>query len=208
MPRRRNIQTVIGYPEMGADGFAVTPLLLARANLRERLSGMWRKEQEMIRKHFRFKRFVLGLALGLVFAVVAAPTALSKPVSSDTLNGGLDPWAVNLVYKSTHPSTTQAVDVGPLDPWAVSLVYKSTHPSTTQAVDLGPLDPWAYSLVYQSKYIGSATPIRVSNPSTGFDFTDAGIGAAVSFGIAVILLGMVAVGVRHRRMNRSGLATS
>lgn len=141
----------------------------------------------MIRKHFRFKRFVLGLALGLVVAAVAAPMALSKPVSSDTLNGGLDPWAV-------------------------SVVYKSTHPSTTQAVDTGPLDPWAYSLVYQSRYIGSATAgdtaVRVSNPSTGFDFTDAGIGAAVSLAIAVILLGMVAVGLRHRRIDRSGLATS
>ena len=162
----------------------------------------------MIRKHFRFKRFVLGLALGLVVAVVAAPTALAKPVSSDTLNGGLDPWAVSLVYKSTHPSSTQAVNVGPLDPWAVSLVYKSTHPGSVQAVDLGPLDPWAYNLVHKSSATSAITTIKVSNPQSGFNFSDAGIGAAVSFGAALILMGAVGFGLRQRRINRSGLATS
>jgi hypothetical protein len=168
---------------------------------------VWREEQEMIRKHFRFKRLVLGLALGLVFAAVAAPTTLAKPVNSDTLNGGLDPWAVSLVYKSTHPNSTQAVDVGPLDPWAVSLVYKSTHPST-QAVDLGPLDPWAYNLVHKSSATSAVTTIKVSNSSPGFDFGDAGIGAAVSFGVALILLAAVGFGLRQRRIHRSGLATS
>jgi hypothetical protein len=162
----------------------------------------------MIRKHFRFKRFVLGLALGLVFAAVAAPTALAKPVNSDTLNGGLDPWAVGLVYKSTHPSSTQALNVGPLDPWAVGLVYKSTHPSSIQAVDLGPLDPWAYNLVHKSSAASAVTTIKVSNPQSGFDFSDAGIGAAVSFGAALILAGAVGVGLRQRRIHRSGLATS
>jgi hypothetical protein len=161
----------------------------------------------MIRKHFRFKRFVLGLALGFVLAAVVAPTALSKPVSSDVLNGGLDPWAVSLVYKSTHPSTTQTVDVGPLDPWAVSLVYKSTHPSTTPAVDVGPLDPWAYSLVHAGKATPAPVAIRISNPSSGFDFTAAGIGAAVTFGAALILLIGVGFGLRQHRIHRS-LATS
>jgi hypothetical protein len=137
----------------------------------------------MIRKHFRFKRFVLGLALGLVFAAVAAPTALAKPVNADTLNGGLDPWAV-------------------------SLVYKSTHPSSIQAVDLGPLDPWAYNLVHKSSATSAVTTIKVSNPQSGFDFSDAGIGAAVSFGAALILAGAVGVGLRQRRIHRSGLATS
>jgi hypothetical protein len=171
----------------------------------------------MIRKHFRFKRLVLGLAFGLVFAVVAVPTAMSKPVSSEALNGGLDAWAVNAVDKSTNP-VTQA-DVTPLDPWAVNLVYKAAHPTATpstapttpKAVDLGPLDPWAYNLVYESRNIGSATvgdtAIKVP-PSSGFDFRDAGIGAAASFGAALILMTAVGLGVRQRRIHRSGLATS
>jgi hypothetical protein len=172
----------------------------------------------MIRKHFRFKRLVLGLALGLVFAVVAAPTALSKPVSSDTLNGGLDAWAVSAVYNSTHPAALG--DITPLDPFAVNLVYKAAHsnttPSTTatstKAVDPGPLDPWAYNLVYESRNIGSATvgdtAVKVANPSSGFNFSDAGLGAAVTLGAALILMSAIGLGVRQRRMHRSGLAVS
>ena len=169
----------------------------------------------MIRKHFRFKRLVLGLAFGLVFAALVAPTAMAKPVNSNVLNGGLDPWAVSVVYNSTHPSTTQSVAPSSLDPWAVNLVYKAAHESTAstpKAVDLGPLDPWAYNLVFESRNIGSATvgdtAIRVPNPSSGFDFADAGIGAAITLGVAMILVASIGIGARQRRIHRSGLATS
>ena len=105
-------------------------------------------------------------------------------------NGGLDPWAVNLVYKAAHSGATT---------------------STTRAVDLGPLDPWAYNLIYESRNIGSApvghTAIKIP-PSSGFDFRDAGIGAAVSFGAALILMATIGLGVRQRRIHRSGLAVS
>jgi hypothetical protein len=197
---------------MGADGPAVTDRLPARANLRSDLAEVRREEQEMIRKHFRFKRLVLGLAFGLVFAALVAPTALAKPVNSNVLNGGLDPWAVSVVYNSTHPGMAQSVAPSSLDPWAVNLVYKAAHQSTPKAVDLGPLDPWAYNLVFESRNIGSATvgdtAIRVPNPSSGFDFGDAGLGAAVTFGVALILAASIGIGVRQRRIHRSGLATS
>ena len=77
-------------------------------------------------------------------------------------------------------------------------------------MDLGPLDPWAYNLVYESRNIGSApvAPTKVANPSSGFDFRDAGIGAGVTFGAALILMTAVGLGVRQRRIHRSGLATS
>jgi hypothetical protein len=160
----------------------------------------------MIRKHFRFKRFVLGLALGVVAAAIVAPAALAKPVSSDTLNGGLDPWAVGVVYQSTHPMSAQ--DLGPVDPWAYGLVHKSTQPTSTGVTNLGPLDPWAYSLVHRASATPAPTTIKVSSSTSGFDYGDAGIGAAVSFGAALILLGSIAVGLRYRRIHRSGLATS
>ena len=185
----------------------------------------------MIRKHFRFKRLVLGLALGFVVAAVVAPAALAKPVNSDTLNGGLDPWAVGVVYQSTHPMSAQ--DLGPVDPWAYGLIHKATQPTSTQvyrlsggnaataplvtdhggrslgpSVDLGPLDPWAYSLVHRASKSPAPTTIKSSSSSSGFDFGDAGIGAGVSFGVALILLGSIAFGLRYRRMHRSGLATS
>jgi hypothetical protein len=141
-----------------------------------------------------FKKVLLSAALGLVVAALAVPTVLAKPVSGDVLNGGYDPWAYSLVYQSTHP-----MDLGPLDPWAYSLVYQSKHP-----VNLGPLDPWAYALVHRS----DATPAVTASSQSTFDFGDAAIGAAVSFGIALILLGMVGLGLKYRRIHRSGLAVS
>jgi hypothetical protein len=173
---------------MGRDGLAVTAPLPASATLREDLrSTSWgkaqREEREMIRKHFRFKRVVLGLALGLVFAAIAAPAALAKPVSSDTLNGGFDPWAY-------------------------SLVHQSTQPSSPQVVDLGPLDPWAYSVIHGNSATPPATAIRGSSSPSGFDWSDAGVGAGVSFGVVLILLASVGFGVKYRRIHRSGLATS
>jgi hypothetical protein len=216
MPREPNIQTVIAT-RLPRDGRRWArrdkPVTRARDPERRFSAEVRREEQEMIRKHFRFKRLVLGLAFGLVFAALVAPTAMAKPVNSNVLNGGLDPWAVSVVYNSTHP--TQSADLGPLDPWAVNLVYKAAHEgtqSTPKAVDLGPLDPWAYNLVFESRNIGSATvgdtAIRVPNPSSGFDFADAGIGAAVTFGAAMILVASIGLGVRQRRIHRSGLATS
>lgn len=116
----------------------------------------------MIRKHFRFKRFVLGLALGLVFMAIAVPAALAKPVSSDTLNGGFDPWAYSLVHQSTQPG--------------------SSYPAVTV--------------------------IRASSSPSGFDWSDAGVGAGVSFGVVLILVASVGFGLKSRRIHRSGLATS
>jgi len=128
----------------------------------------------MIRKHFRFKRFALGLALGFVVAAFAAPLALAKPVSGNTLSG-YDPWAYGVIQRSTQP------------------------------VDVGPLDPWAYNVVHKS----SATPAPTAGSSSqAFDYGDAGIGAGVSFGIVLILVGTVVFGFRYRRIQRSGLATS
>jgi hypothetical protein len=137
----------------------------------------------MIRKHFRFKRFVLGLAFSLVFAAIAAPAALAKPVSSDTLNGGFDPWAY-------------------------SLVHQSTQPSSTPVQDLGPLDPWAYSVIHRNSATPPVTVIRASSSPSGFDWNDAGVGAGVSFGAVLILVGSVGFGLKYRRIHRSGLATS
>ena len=152
----------------------------------------------MIRKHFRFKRLVLGLALGLVFAVVAVPTASAKPVSSAVLNGPLDAWAVNAVYQSTHPS-----NLGPLDAWAVNAVDKSTHPVATKAVDLGPLDPWAYAVIHRS-----SPTVVTARSDNGFNYSDAGIGASFVFGAALVLVTALALGRRYRsRFDRSGLAT-
>ena len=54
----------------------------------------------------------------------------------------------------------------------------------------------------------TATPAATTSSNSGFDFGDAGIGAAVSLGVALILLGTVLVGLKYRRSDRSGFATS
>jgi hypothetical protein len=89
------------------------------------------------------------------------------------------------------------VSNGGYDPWAYSLVYQSTHPST----NLGPLDPWAYNLVHKT----TTTPIVTASSSSSFDWSDAAIGAGVSFGAALILL---ASAVAVRGLRRGGLAIS
>jgi hypothetical protein len=143
------------------------------------------------------------LVLGLVIGAVAAPAALAKPVSSDTLNGGYDPWAVGLIYKSTQQSAAP-VKLGPLDPWAYSLVYQSTHPSSVQAGSKSSLAPWERSFFQRNL----TAPVVTTNSSSSFDYGDAGIGAAAALGVALILLGTIVMGMRYRRTNRSGLATS
>src|SRR4029453_15450305 len=42
--------------------------------------GREKEEKKMIRKHFRFKRFALGLAFAVVSAALLVPTAVAKPV--------------------------------------------------------------------------------------------------------------------------------
>jgi hypothetical protein len=118
------------------------------------------------------KLLVLSV-LGLVIAAIAAPAALAKPVSSNTLNGGYDAWAVGQIYKSTHPGTQ----------------------------NLGPLDPWAYAAIHKT----ATPPVVTTSSSSGFDYGDAGIGAAVAFGAALILFGTAAVG---RKLRRDNLAIS
>ena len=50
-------------------------------------------------------------------------------------------------------------------------------------------------------------PSQSSPHSDGFNWTDAGIGAAVTFGAAAVLLAAIAVGRRYRsRPDRAGLA--
>jgi hypothetical protein len=188
------------------------------------------------RRNTMIRRFALPLALGLVLSALVAPAALAKPVSSDITNGGYDAWAVGQIYKSTHPgtqnlgpldawavgqiykSTQQSTPVsvpqagfasaahagrtGQLAPWERSFF----HPNAAAPVNLGPLDPWAYAAIHKNDV--TAPVVTTTTSSSDFSFTDAGIGAAMAFGVAVILLGTAVVSLRYRRSHRSGLATS
>lgn len=136
----------------------------------------------MIRKHLRLKRLVFGLAVGFAIAAVSAPAVLAKPTSGD---GPLDPWAYNVIHGATQATVVPVVRYS-----AVS----------------GPLGVTAYQ-----SFAGTTPSVqhRVSSQS-GFDWGDAGIGALLALGVALLLLTAVALGRRSRSRigDGSGLATS
>jgi hypothetical protein len=141
----------------------------------------------MIRKHFRFKRMILGLAVGFAIAAVTAPVVSAMRV--DGTNGG------------TQASSGK---YGTLDPWAYNVIHRSTQTNVVPAGKYGQLDPWAYTVIHQS-----SPSVVTARPNNGFDYGDAGIGASILFGAAILLLTAVALGRRYRsRFDRSGLATS
>jgi hypothetical protein len=122
----------------------------------------------MIRKHFRFKRLILGLAVVFAIAAVTAPAVPAMHVDSAT--GG---------------AQASSEKYGPLDPWAYAVIHRSTQANVPQPA------------------------VVTARTDNGFSWSDAGIGASVSFGAALVLLTAVALGRRYRsRFDRSGLATS
>ena len=166
----------------------------------------------MIRKHFRFKRLILGLAVGFAIAAVTAPSVPAMRIdratggaqASSEKYGTLDPWAYNVIHRNTQANVASAGAYGPLDPWAYNVVHRSTQTNVAPAGKYGSLDPWAYTVIHRS-----SPAVVTARPDNGFNWSDAVIGASVSFGAALLLLTAVALGRRYRsRFDRSGLATS
>ena len=141
----------------------------------------------MIRKHYRIKRMILGLAVGFAIAAVTAPVVSAMRVDGAT--GGA-------------PASSEKY--GTLDPWAYNVIHQSTQTNVAPAGKYGQLDPWAYTVIHQS-----SPSVVTARPDNGFNYGDAGIGASILLGAAILLLTAVALGRRYRsRFDRSGLATS
>ena len=141
----------------------------------------------MIRKHFRFKRMILGLAVGFAIAAVTAPVVSAMRVDGAT--GG---------------AQASSEKYGTLDPWAYNVIHQSTQTNVAPTGKYGQLDPWAYTVIHQS-----SPSVVTARPDNGFNYGDAGIGASILLGAAILLLTAVALGRRYRsRFDRSGLATS
>jgi hypothetical protein len=70
----------------------------------------------MIRKQFRFKRLILGLTVGFAIAAVTAPAVLAMhgnwatggTQASSEKYGTLDPWAYNVIHRSTQANIAPA----------------------------------------------------------------------------------------------------
>ena len=141
----------------------------------------------MIRKHFRFKRMILGLAVGFAIAAVTAPVVSAMRVDGAT--GG---------------AQASSEKYGTLDPWAYNVIHRSTQANVAPAGKYGQLDPWAYTVIHRS-----SPSVVTARSDNGFNYGDAGIGASILLGAAILLLTAVALGRRYRsRFDRSGLATS
>ena len=138
----------------------------------------------MIRKHFRLKKIVLGLA----FAAVAVPTAQARP------------WAYTPV-PDQQIGAAALVNAPASQRLASGISVKSTEsrPGITAAG----------TAIANAKH--SAYPVQAAQTqaagSGGFNWGDAGIGASISLGVALMLLMVVVLGRRYRS-RPTGLAST
>ena len=149
----------------------------------------------MIRKHFRRKRLILGLAI----AALAAPVSAQAMVDVGGPTGGEQPYVIpkshGIVVKSPAQAAAYQLKVDAMRGQALNNAYQVSV-DTMRGQKLNQI--WA----------GSRVPTAVtSTTSDGFSWSDGGIGAAVTSGVVLFLLTAVGFGRKHRaRMDRSGLA--
>jgi hypothetical protein len=143
----------------------------------------------MIRKHFRLKRLVLGLAFA-AFAVPAVPAAAAS--LSYYADGGAPPVSYatdshNITSEhSARSDTLTPLQVEGMRWQAIADAYRQPSAAISgRSLGVPRANP-------------SSTPLVASSTSGGFDWQDAGIGASAAFGVALVLLTVVALGRRHR----------
>ena len=187
----------------------------------------------MLRKHFRIRRIVLGLA----FAAFALPVAPAAAASLSTfVDGGPAPVS-NSSTATSENSYLRYHDVGvpaatgpqirsensmrtstvtPLDIQFVNAMRASTvTPLQADGLRLNAIAD-AYlqnqpTIAVSERSNGvkgpdpSLVPQLASATSTGFDWTDAGIGASTAFGFALLLVTGVALARRqdHGRLTNA-----
>jgi len=165
----------------------------------------------MIRKHFRIRRIVLGLAFA---AFVVAPSAQAMTGRLDDAPGpGM--YSKNSVVAPETQNRINAHIAQPNVPIASEM--------SVQADQLTPLQVDGLRWQAMADSYASQKPVRSENsfgvpgPSAGgaqgpvavqtvktvgsdrFDWSDAGIGGSIAFGIALMLLTAVVLGRRHNR---------
>jgi hypothetical protein len=150
----------------------------------------------MIRKHFRRKRLVLGLAI----AALAAPVSAQAMVDVGGPTGGEQAYVIpkshGIVVQSPAQAAAYQLKVDAMRGQALNNAYQVSV-DTMRGQKLN--KTWADSRV--------PTAVTATGTSDGFNWSDAGIGAAVTFGAVLFLLTAVGLGRKHRgRIDGSGLA--
>jgi hypothetical protein len=174
----------------------------------------------MFRKHFRIRRLVLGLAFA-AFAVPVAPAAAAS--LSTFVDGGPAPVslpttsALQIRSENSARPATIGLDIQFVNAMRASSGSQIRSENAASTSTITPLQAdglrWnamadAYlhgqpTVVVSERSNGvkgpdpSLVPQLVSVTSTGFDWTDAGIGASTAFGIALLLVTGVALSRRR-----------
>lgn len=195
----------------------------------------------MIRKHFRIRRYVFGLAFAATLIAPAAAQAITGITSEGPATGvqRTDARHAALLSNQTvapaSPISPQPTAIGQqayeARLQAMADAYKRLQAQPTaigQQADGARLQAAAdrYQSMGQTTVRsensfgapgpsagGAQGPVAVKtvsvSSSSGFDWSDAGIGAAVAFGIALLLVTAVALGRRHRsHPDGAGLASA
>jgi hypothetical protein len=154
----------------------------------------------MIRKHFRLKRIALGLAFA---AVVVAPTAQARVALVDGHAAPVSYTAVAhqpIASEISVQSGVPQLQVEGLRWQAMADAYQAQSPVRSEN-SFGAPGP---SLAGAT---GPQVVAAASTTSDGFNWSDAGIGASVAFGAALMLLMAVILG-RRFRSRPTGLAST
>jgi hypothetical protein len=146
----------------------------------------------MIRKHFR-KRLALGLAFAAVVAAIVVPTAQAHVyLPSATVQSHQQPTILT-------PGMTAAGA-------ALANQKHDAYPVPVSSREGAPGMTAAGAALANQKH--DAYPVPVSSTeaasSTGFNWSDAGIGASVTFGALLLLFTALVLG---RRQRSRGLAS-
>ena len=153
----------------------------------------------MIRKHFRLKRIALGLALT---TAVVAPTAQAA-VYVDGPTPGVQAGYIRaashqkIASEMSVQSPVSQLKVEGMRWMAMANQYYRNRPGITAAGA-------ALANQKHSAYPVPTTQVSTTSVSDGFNWSDAGIGASISFGAALLLLTAVGLG---RRSRSRGLAS-
>lgn len=150
----------------------------------------------------RTRWFVAALAV----AAIGAPVAQAQPITLALLEahqlstGGAalhsDPVAP--VFPATGQPSPSATAVS-ADPVAPVFPETGQPISSGTAVDPNPVTPAFPETGQPYPSSGALAPVQAIRPD-GFDFRDAGIGAAIASAIALLLVGGAIATRRHRRL--------
>jgi hypothetical protein len=137
----------------------------------------------MIRKHFRLKKIALGLAFA---ALIVVPTAQARTVLLDG-----HPAPVSFT------SAAHQLQVEGLRWQAMAKAYENSPGITAAGAALSNAKHNAYPV----------SVVQATTTSDGFNWSDAGIGASIAFGAALMLIIAIVLG-RRFRSRPTGLAST